>query len=186
MRLWLRRRGMAWLVHPLRVQRVKLHRERKRLVRMGRVSAERPCWRCGYELLGQPDLLCVDCGATHDPGWYRGWFGAGRYWRQFAGGLVMYFYPWASLMGVLTILVGYSLWAASRLPPVTPTFQNQDLAGVLIAGLGVLTWPVAWCLGWTNRRAVVWGPPRVATMRVAVVMAACLLPVAGFSLIAID
>jgi hypothetical protein len=161
MRWWLRRHKMTWLAYPWRVQRAINWRQKKRGKRRGKRGPQRPCCRCGYELIGLPSLRCPECGVVNEAGWYEGWNKAGGVARFVAMGLCV----WLVFMGAMqsggvvatgVLLNGNGLVNSPGLggvPRVLWISGTLGAAGLLLS-LAVAVWL------YRGRRRVLWGRPR--------------------------
>ncbi|MFG0305011.1 MAG: hypothetical protein ACF8Q5_02215 [Phycisphaerales bacterium JB040] len=177
MRRWLRQHGLVELAHPVRVQRAAVwKRKRRQRARTG--LGKRPCWRCGYELLGLPEPICPECGTAHDPSWYRGRFRAGGVWRQVVFALLLGVASPGITLGFSAAMTGYGASAVLG-ASLTPRLW----LGSVLGGVAIAVTLTGFVVGWRTGRRLLWGPVRHVRLAVEASCVCALLGVLAWSVV---
>ena len=146
---------MAWLAHPLRVQRVSNWRFKRR--RLARGVVQRPCWRCGYEMRGLPEARCPECGEVHDPAWDEGWLRAGG-WARVLLLMLPIGLGWGAFLGSLGVVLVCAFAYDTSLQIGSERWMLASAGASAVVGgvLGLVVSAVTW--RWSHR--LVWGVVR--------------------------
>lgn len=133
----------------------------------------RPCYMCGYELVGLPGLTCPECGTSHEAAWYRGRLKAGGWARQMTIVLSLSVVSMGVSIGgfmvaIAVVLLRFSQRAVVELP------RGVVSSGVT-GGVSVLLSLVVGVWLWRVRRRLVWGPPRGVVVPIELSLVCALL-----------